>query len=93
MANLILDERDQHFLLYEMLEVEKLCENPLYADFSKDIFDMILTEAQKFAVEEVFPTLVEGDKEGCRLEDGQVYVPKSFHRVYKLFCQGGWGAI
>ncbi|MEA3470573.1 MAG: acyl-CoA dehydrogenase [Thermodesulfobacteriota bacterium] len=93
MANLILDERDQHFLLYEMLEAEKLCENPLYTDFSKDIFDMILTEAQKFAVEEVFPTLVEGDKEGCRLEDGQVYVPKAFHRVYKLFCQGGWGAM
>ena len=93
MANLILDERDQHFLLYEMLEVEKLCEHPLYADFSKDIFDMILTEAQKFAVEEVFPTLVESDREGCRLEDGQVYVPKVFHRVYKLFCEGGWGAM
>jgi alkylation response protein AidB-like acyl-CoA dehydrogenase len=93
MANLILDERDQHFLLYEMLEVEKLCEHPLYEDFSRDIFDMILTEAQKFAVEEVFPTLVEGDREGCRLEDGQVYVPKAFHRVYKLFCEGGWGAM
>jgi alkylation response protein AidB-like acyl-CoA dehydrogenase len=93
MANLILDERDQHFLLYEMLEVERLCEHPLYADFSKDIFDMILTEAQKFAVEEVFPTLVEADREGCRLEDGQVYVPKVFHRVYKLFCEGGWGAM
>ncbi|MBN1636494.1 MAG: acyl-CoA dehydrogenase [Deltaproteobacteria bacterium] len=93
MASVILDERDQKFVLYEMLEVEKLCETPKYADFSKDMFDMILTEAQKFAEEEILPTLEEGDKEGCRLENGQVYVPKCFHRPYKLFCEGGWGAM
>ncbi len=93
MANLIVDERDQQFILYEMLEIEKLCENPLYADFSKDVSDMILTEAQKFAVGEIFPTLVESDHEGCRLEDGKITVPKAFHRLYKLYCEGGWGAM
>ncbi len=43
MANLILDERDQQFILYEMLNVEKLCDYEKYADFSQDMFDMILT--------------------------------------------------
>jgi len=90
MANQILDERDQQFILYEMLEAEKLCEHEKYADFSKDMFDMILTEAQKFATEEILPTLAESDKQGCRLEDGQVYVPECFHKPYKLFCEGGW---
>ena len=80
MASLILDERDQKFTLYEMLELEKLCELERYADFSKDMFDMILSEAQKFATEEIFPTLAESDKEGCRLENGQVRVPKCFHK-------------
>jgi len=47
MANLLVDERDQQFLLNEVLEVEKLCEKPVYADFSKDMFDMVMTEAQK----------------------------------------------
>jgi len=90
MANLILDERDQQFILYEMLEVEKLCGYEKFADFSKDMFDMILTEAQKMAVEEIFPTLKEGDEQGATLADGKVSVPKCFHRVFNLFREGGW---
>ena len=93
MANLILDERDQQFVLYEMLGSEKLCDFPKFTDFSRDMFDMILSEAQKFAIEEVFPTLEESDKVGCRLEDGQVRVPECFHRVYKLFCESGWNCM
>ena len=90
MSSLILDERDQQFVLYEMLGVEEVCKQPKYADFSKETFNMILTEAQKIAEEEILPTLAEGDKEGCKLIDGKVNVPKCFHRVYKLFCEGGW---
>ncbi|HOO37219.1 MAG TPA: acyl-CoA dehydrogenase [Deltaproteobacteria bacterium] len=93
MANLILDERDQQFVLYEMLGSERLCDFPKFTDFSRDMFDMILSEAQKFASEEVFPTLEESDKVGCRLEDGQVRVPECFHRVYKLFCESGWNCM
>ncbi len=93
MANLILDERDQQFVLHEMLEVGKLCEAPLYADFPKDTFDMILSEAQKFAVEEIFPTLVDSDTQGCSLKNGDIRVPKAFHRIYKLYCDGGWGSM
>lgn len=90
MANQILDERDQQFVLYEMLGADKLCEHEKYADFSRDMFDMILTEAQKLAAEEILPTLAESDQQGCRLENGQVYVPECFHRPYRLFCEGGW---
>jgi alkylation response protein AidB-like acyl-CoA dehydrogenase len=93
MANLILDERDQNFVLFEMLEMDKLLELEKYSDFSKDMLEMILWEAQKFSVEEVFPTLAESDKEGCRLEDGKVRVPKCFHRPYKLFCEAGWNSM
>ncbi|MCE5276093.1 MAG: acyl-CoA dehydrogenase N-terminal domain-containing protein, partial [Deltaproteobacteria bacterium] len=31
---MILDERDQQFVLYEMFEVEKLCGYPKFTDFS-----------------------------------------------------------
>ena len=93
MANLILDERDQRFVLNEMLEVGKLCESAQYSDFSADMFDMVMTQAQKLAVEEIFPTLKESDEQGCRLENGQVHVPKCFHRPYKLFVDGGWNAM
>jgi len=90
MSSLIVDERDQKFILYEMLDVERLCESAPFKDFSRDMFDMILKEGQKFSEEEVFPTLAPSDKEGCRLVDGQVLVPSIFHRLYKLYCEGGW---
>jgi len=93
MANLILDERDQKFVLFEMLEIDKLCESEKYADFSRDTFEMILAEAAKLGTEEVLPTLAESDKEGCTLENGQVHVPKCFHRPYKLFCESGWNCM
>ena len=93
MANLILDERDQKFVLFEMLQAQKLCDFPKFAEFSQDMFEMILSEAQKFAVEEIFPTLEESDKQGCKLVDGQVHVPECFHRPYKLFCEAGWNCI
>jgi len=93
MASLILDERDQRFVLNEMLEIETLCASKRYADFSGDMFEMILNEAKKFAENQVLTTLVEGDRVGCKLEDGQVHVPACFAGPYKLFCEGGWNVM
>lgn len=93
MSNLILDEKDQNFVLFEMLEMDKLLGLEKYSDFSADTLKIILSKAQKFAIDEIFPTLAEGDKEGCRLEKGNVRVPKCFHRPYKLFSKSGWNCM
>ena len=93
MANLLVDERDQAFTLFEMLKVQDLCETPKYGDYSKEMFEMSLETAAKLAVEELYPTLAEGDREGCKYENGNVYVPKSFHRLKKLFAEGGWAVM
>jgi len=90
MANLIIDPRDQKFVLYEMLNIEELCKAPLYADFSRDMFDMVLNEAEKFSTTAIFPTLAEGDREGCRLVDGNVHIPKCYHRSAQIYREGGW---
>ena len=39
MGSLIVDPKDQKFVLYEMLNVEELCKVPRFADFSRDMFD------------------------------------------------------
>jgi alkylation response protein AidB-like acyl-CoA dehydrogenase len=90
MANYIIDERDQKFVLFEQLEMDGLTKFPKYADFSREIFEMILSEARKLAVEVLEPTVEAGEKEGCTLVDGQVYVPASYHEAYRLFTEGGW---
>ena len=93
MASTIVDERDQKFILYEMLKVEDLCKYPIYEDFSRETFDMVFAEAEKLAKEVIYPCLHEADKEGARLEKDGVHVPKVFHDVYKRYCEGGWLAM
>ena len=88
--NLILDSRDQKFVLQELLHTEDLCRMPAWSDFSPDMFDMVLNEAERLAVEVIFPALVTGDQEGCRLSDGQVFAPPSFRRCFDLYREGGW---
>lgn len=92
MSSLIVDERDQRFVLHEMLNIETICRGR-FENFSKDTFDMILTEAEKFAKEVIFPVLKDGDHQGCRLENGQVFPPDAFRKGYKLFCEAGWNVM
>ena len=89
MAQQVADRRDQDFVLHEMLEIAKLSETTeKFADFNKKTIDMVLTEARNLAIKEILPTQKTGDEEGVKLENGKVSVPPSFHRPYKLYCEG-----
>ncbi|MCE5242816.1 MAG: acyl-CoA dehydrogenase [Desulfobacteraceae bacterium] len=90
---LLLDERDMKFVLFEQLKVDRLCERPLYAEHSQELFEMSLDEAGKLAEKEFYPANAAGDREGCRFEDGRVFVPESFHRPWNLYREGGWLAM
>ena len=90
MANLLVDERDVKFVLYEQLGIEKLCKAEKYSEFSRETFDMVLDAAQKLAENELWSVNADGDKVGVRLDQGQVRVPESFHKAYQHFRDGGW---
>ena len=90
MSNLLVNTRDQQFVLFEQLGIEKLFEYEAYKDFSKDDLQMILNEAEKLAVNVLAPAYQEGDKEGCHIKNGVVNVPKCFQEPFKKFCEGGW---
>jgi alkylation response protein AidB-like acyl-CoA dehydrogenase len=93
MANLLVDEQDTAFVLFEQLKVEDLCEHPLYQEFSRDIFEMTLREAQKLAVNEIMPTNAMADRDGAKREGNVVKAPEPFHRLWKLYTEGGWIAM
>src|SRR5512144_2411661 len=90
---LLVDERDVKFVLYEQLRIEELCRKPLYGEFSREMFDMALEQAEKLAEKEFYPANKIGDREGCRFEDGRVKVPEAFHQAYRRYCEGGWLAM
>ncbi|EMS80662.1 acyl-CoA dehydrogenase [Desulfotignum phosphitoxidans] len=93
MAQSIADRRDQEFVLHEMLNAADLASHDRFKEFNKKTMDMVLTEARNLAVKELLPVSKEGDETGCTLENGKVTIPSSFHRAYKLFCEGEWVAM
>jgi len=91
MGNSLVNTRDQRFILYEQLGIERLFTYEKYKDYSKDLVDMMLTEAEKFAVEVILPTYDVADKEDPAVfKDGKAYAPKCFHEPYRKFCEAGW---
>ena len=90
MSNLIVNARDQKFVIFEQLDVEKMLQSNRFIDFTKDDLLMILNEAEKMAVNVIAPTLQEGDQAGAKFADGKVTVPECFHEPYKKYCEGGW---
>ncbi|MRR15474.1 MAG: acyl-CoA dehydrogenase [Deltaproteobacteria bacterium] len=87
------DDRDVRFVLTEQLGVEKLLGFEAFKSFTMDDFDMILKQAQKIAATELAPTFQDGDREGCRFDQGVVHVAKSFHHLWEVFKEGGWFAL
>jgi alkylation response protein AidB-like acyl-CoA dehydrogenase len=92
MAQLIADRRDVDFVLFEQMEAGELSKNKKFAEFDKKTIDLIVSEARNLAIKEILPTQKPGD-EGCRLEDGKVLVPESFHKINKLYNEGEWLAM
>ena len=57
MSNLLVNTRDQEFVLFEQLQIDKLFETEAFKDFTKDDLLMVLREAEKLAVNIIAPTL------------------------------------
>ncbi|HDH96353.1 MAG TPA: acyl-CoA dehydrogenase, partial [Proteobacteria bacterium] len=93
MAHYKVDERDVRFVLNEYLKVGDLTKYPRFDGFSAEDFDMVITEALKFAQTEIAELNEESDSVGARFEDGKVLMPEGFHRVYKTFGENGWIGI
>jgi alkylation response protein AidB-like acyl-CoA dehydrogenase len=93
MVQYVADRRDIDFVLHEQMVVGDLSKHERFAEFNKKTVDMIVSEARNLAIKEILPTQKLGDQEGCQFENGQVTVPESFHRAYKLLKDGEWVAM
>lgn len=93
MRNLLVDPRDQKFVIKEMLEVEQLFETPFFSHLTPKTLDMSLDAAAELATKAFYPTIMEADTQGCRLESGDVYVPECYRRLKEHFDQGNWSSL
>ncbi len=88
--SLLVDERDVRFVLFDQIQIDELTKTETFQEHSKEVFEMVLTEAHRLAENVFAPANVDGDRIGAQYEDGKVTVPESFHACYKAACEGGW---
>jgi len=93
MADLLVDERDQKFILFEQFEINTFSASEIYAEFDGETCKQVLSQAKKLATNVIMPTNAAGDTEGCLLKDGKVSVPKSFHDLWRKWNDGGWRGL
>lgn len=94
MTQHISDKRDIEFVLHEQLDISEVTNSEKFQDFNnKKTINMIVNEARNLAIKEILPTNREGDEEGCTFDNGEVKVPKCYHRVWNLMREGEWIAM
>ena len=97
MASKWVDERDLKFVLHDVLDIDnKLLGKGLHADHDAEMVDMVLTEAAKFAENEIAPTYPDEDRGkpiGAEFHEGKVTTPESYKRLWQLYSEGGWMTV
>ncbi|MBS1256641.1 MAG: 3-methylmercaptopropionyl-CoA dehydrogenase [Deltaproteobacteria bacterium] len=86
----LVDRRELQFVVNETLQAGKICELPDFAEFDEEMFTMIINEASTFAEQVLAPINQNGDRQGCRVENGAVVTPDGFADAWKKLGEGGW---
>jgi len=93
MASYTAPLRDMRYVLFDLMEGDRLATLPGFEDFTRDLIDPVLDEAAKICEQVLHPINRSGDEEGCTFENGVVRTPKGFREAYTLFREGGWTSI
>jgi alkylation response protein AidB-like acyl-CoA dehydrogenase len=86
------DRRDIDFVLHEQLELSSsLKPYPRFQDFDRSLYDSLLDEAQKLAIEVTAPINREGDRVGATFDGkGNVTAPPGMKDAWNQLVAGGW---
>jgi len=85
---------DIRFILQHQLNIQEHWQSlPGMEDLDMDTANAILDEVAKLVEEAVAPLNREADEQGCDFSDGVVTSAEGFKRAYKLYSEGGWGAL
>ncbi len=92
MSDALVDMRHIRFLLYEVLDTERLTRFPLYADHSRETLDMAIDTAYQLAQEVFWASYQDDDRHGAQFDGKNVTVPKGIHEAWTHCKEGGWMA-
>ena len=84
--------RDFEFLLYDILNVETLCETDLYQMHDRSVFDAILQSAKKLAEEKFETHSAQLDQDPPELVDGEIRIIPEVKAAVDAFVENGFSA-
>lgn len=87
--NPLISDRFVDFVLYDVLDVERLCELPAFAEHSREVFDLFLGSARRLARESLYPSYAEMDANPPVLAGGRVKVHPKMRELYPQLVELG----
>src|SRR5690606_966659 len=81
------------FTLKHIAGLKPAIDSGAFGDLSEDLADAILSEAGRFATEEMAPLRKVGDEVGAVLNEGEVTTPPGWRDLYRRWVEGGWNAL
>ena len=84
---------DIAFTLKHVAGLKPAIDSGAFGDLSDDLADVILSEAGRFATEEMAPLRKVGDEVGAVLNEGEVTTPPGWRDLYRRWVEGGWNAL
>ena len=85
---------DMQFVLQHWLQADKAWQAmPPHADLDLELAWQVLEQAARFTEQVLVPLNATGDRQGCRMEAGQVRTPHGFPAAYRAYVEAGWPAL
>lgn len=81
------------FTLKHVAGLRQAMDDGLLGDLGEDLVDAILSEAGRFATDEIAPLAEVGDRQGARIADGKVTTPDGWRDLYRNWTAGGWNGL
>ena len=81
------------FTIEHLADLPEVTALPDFSSVDGDTVQAVLEEAAKFAGGVLAPINWLGDRQGVRVENDAVVVPKEFSDAYAQFCEAGWPGI
>jgi alkylation response protein AidB-like acyl-CoA dehydrogenase len=86
--------RDTQFVLRHLLRADRVfADLPAFAEVDAALIEQLTQAAHDFTDGVLAPLNAGGDREGCRLVDGQVRAPAGFAEAWQRFVADGWPAL
>lgn len=85
--------RDINFTLFELFDYTSHYRAIGHAALDRELTSAFFDEAARFAEEILAPLGPVGDRQGCKLVDGNVITPSGFKEAYQHYCTAGWPSL